>query len=165
MQGSVPEWGVSSPLRWGLGLLMSRQPGVGLGPSEDPASSGRSDEGGWGSVCWGKWSRREFSRCFKLGKKWRMMVTIFYDFKKKNLFGTQMFRLPHDLFIETHMRGTSKNSQRWTKDLPMLCKSCHVAFSKGQKQGCVSLFDPLPLDGRNCATRGQEAQDPFQGSS
>ena len=31
--------------------------------------------------------------------------------KKKNLFGTHMLRLPHNLFIETHMRGTSKNSQ------------------------------------------------------
>lgn len=31
--------------------------------------------------------------------------------KKNNLFGTQMLRLPYNLFIETHMRGTSKNSQ------------------------------------------------------
>lgn len=30
-----------------------RQPGVGLGPSEDPASSGRSDEVGGEGVCAG----------------------------------------------------------------------------------------------------------------
>lgn len=47
-----------------------------------------------------------------------MMVTTFYDFKKKNLFGTQMLRLPYNLFINSHERNKQEFSNR---DEPKTC--------------------------------------------
>lgn len=85
-----------------------------------------------------------------------------------------MFRLQHNLFIETHVKGTSKTAsqtdRKLTKDLSMLCDSDSLFSRAHMGPLCLTLtpaeassFHPSPETGKSHAAGWQRGPQTIPG--